>query len=695
MIDPEPLSFAQAARAASREYRREPYMSTAGGYSDGGLGVSNEGAVAFLVLTDEAETNVTHNVIWFAQPGESARAIYTLPPENALVRELRLAPDGGAIAFLASDAGSQPTLFLLERPGASDQSVRALPLKGATAAFDWTPDSAALAVVLAGEAPPEPDSVLVAPHWRHGKKEPIPSRLVRFSPHADQVEVWETGGLFLNDVVCAASGDALLVVGAPPAEHQNAFESVYVLDDATSGPQRLQTDGRFVRNAGWSLDGQRVFYRSDDVYRVCARPFAAPNEGSRWGSIAVFGDTADLGGVLALRIGNVGLDLVEIDPETGAAKILREGPVEGAHHFAVSRNGAHAAYARSSLASPPVIETARTGGLARPRAVAALPTVGSANLRVERVTWDSPNGYEAAGLLVRPPEEALHPLRPLVLCVLGGPNAVRPYANLDRDLKFPARALAAAGAAVFIPNTAGRAGGGPSLWNALREGWATQSLNDVLSALDVMEARYGLGAEGRAGLMGFSFGGAVAAYCATQTDRFRCISMADAAGPPLHVYDALAGVNVPEVERPWRHYGIDNPHDPERWRFLLTQSPMHYVRRVATPILMQNGALSPSSQRIGGWFQALRHFDVPSELALYARTNHGITEPRLNIESDGREIDWFAYWALGEEVGWIVERYGLPETAWGRVVALRASRRRAAREDLGWGRGDRLAPTAW
>src|SRR5262249_7365885 len=110
------------------------------------------------------------------------------------------------------------------------------------------------------------------------------------------------------------------------------------------------------------------------------------------------------------------------------------------------------------------------------------------------------------------------------------------------------------------------------------------------------------------------------------------------------------------------------------WSHMLSQSPLHHVSKVATPVLMQNGQDSGATQLIGGWLQGLRHFRVPCELALYPRSGHGLHEPRLKRQSALRDIEWFAFWCLGERVDWLVERFGAPEEARARVRALRERR---------------------
>jgi dipeptidyl aminopeptidase/acylaminoacyl peptidase len=101
--------------------------------------------------------------------------------------------------------------------------------------------------------------------------------------------------------------------------------------------------------------------------------------------------------------------------------------------------------------------------------------------------------------------------------------------------------------------------------------------------------------------------------------------------------------DLPDFERslggsaPWEGAG------PHRHAAL---SPISFARAVTTPLLIlhgQNDARVPVSQAIG-FHRALRENGVLSELVLYPREPHGISERAHQIDVLRRVRAWFDRW---------------------------------------------------
>jgi dipeptidyl aminopeptidase/acylaminoacyl peptidase len=73
-----------------------------------------------------------------------------------------------------------------------------------------------------------------------------------------------------------------------------------------------------------------------------------------------------------------------------------------------------------------------------------------------------------------------------------------------------------------------------------------------------------------------------------------------------------------------------------------SRSPMAHVKRVKTPTLLVHGLLdldAPPQQSIE-FYQALKHFRVPSQLVLYPREPHGFEERDHQIDLYCRIGEW-------------------------------------------------------
>lgn len=661
-----PTAFHARAAACVGEVQVEDYLGAGSDFADGSLDVSNGGDIVFVVSRDNAALNTVTRALWIAPLGLSPRAVFEFPDSKSRSPSptVKIAPHGRKVALSAPECDGKLALWVADLSADGSAIPVKVDLPAPPSTFAWDATGNGLYVALPQPAPETPNSWLAPDFWSFGLTflEAPSSRLLHVDLASSAVREIDIGDLVIMSIVSSAWTDVVALVASTPDELVKQYWSVYILTPTGTTPRRVQPLGRFNWAPRFSPDGETLFYIADSQVMVCSRPFDAPRPvAGTPRAMTQYGVLPDGRSLVGVRIGNVALDLALVDTSTGLQRTLIDGGAEGIHHFAISPNGAYVAFARSSAVSlPSITRMCLPGFQSAVIHTFSRPTNAMRDLRTERVTWTSPNGYEAAGILVRPRDDELLPKRPVLICVQGGPDPVLPFSGLGAALQFPLLAFAAAGVAVFVPNSAGRGGASETCRDALRaHGWGTASLNDVLSALDMLRDRYGL--DGVAGLMGFSFGGMVTAYCVTQTNRFRCASMGDASGPPFHPFDAMHAINSPAGERPMQMYGFDKPHDPERWRHMLTQSPLHSVGNVTTPVLMQNGAESSAVSSIGPWFQSLRFFGVPSELVLYARSGHGLFEPALRRECAIRDIDWFAYWALDENVGWLTERYGARE----------------------------------
>ena len=158
-------------------------------------------------------------------------------------------------------------------------------------------------------------------------------------------------------------------------------------------------------------------------------------------------------------------------------------------------------------------------------------------------------------------------------------------------------------------------------------------LGDILAGIDELVSQ-GLVDDDRVAVMGGSYGGFMAAWAVSQTDRFRA-SVAMAA-----VTNWLSFHNTTNIGRFDALFLDADPYTEgsDYWH----RSPVVHARRVRTPTLVMHGALDlcvPVSQG-QEMYQALVDAGVETELVVYPREGHGWREREHQIDGNRRIREW-------------------------------------------------------
>jgi len=297
--------------------------------------------------------------------------------------------------------------------------------------------------------------------------------------------------------------------------------------------------------------------------------------------------------------------------------------------ISASPDGSQLAAAHSSWRERPELRTLDVGAPAAWRSASAL----NDDLELpeppecQELSWRAADGLEIEGLLVQPAGDGPHPA---VVNVHGGPTAAYwwsyPHAG--------AVSLAEAGYAVFLPNPRGSAGRGQEFATANLGDMGGGDLGDILAGIDELVSR-GQVDDDRVAVMGGSYGGFMAAWAVSQTDRFRA-SVAMAA-----VTNWLSFHNTTNIGRFDELFLDVDPYTEgsDYWH----RSPVVHARRVRAPTLVMHGALDlcvPVSQG-QEMYQALVDAGVESELVVYPREGHGWREREHQIDGNRRIREWF------------------------------------------------------
>lgn len=261
---------------------------------------------------------------------------------------------------------------------------------------------------------------------------------------------------------------------------------------------------------------------------------------------------------------------------------------------------------------------------------------------VREVTWQAPGKDFAIsallGSLKDPPSSSP---KPLVVFLKGGPQAINSPFGFSEH--YPLLSWIEQGYAVLVPNTRGREGSGATMFNTMRadadflHGPAQDVIAGVQSLID-----QGIADPDRVSLLGFSYGCTLGSYVLTQTRLFKTASLADC---PLDLEDT-AQASAGDAE--WsvflqQMYGFSDFFDPAQRRIFDTQSSLLHAADVSSAVLLEyGGGEGRGVIRHHGvrFFQALRRHGKTAELVIYPRTQHGITEPAVLLDSHLRNLNW-------------------------------------------------------
>ncbi len=255
---------------------------------------------------------------------------------------------------------------------------------------------------------------------------------------------------------------------------------------------------------------------------------------------------------------------------------------------------------------------------------------------VQTLHWTAADGTPIQGLLALPPDYH-HDMRlPTITLVHGGPGFLQPYAFL-LDIVRWCRPLTAHGYAVFLPNPRGSTGWGTTFTEANLGDMGGEDFGDIMAGIDHI-IHTGVGDADRLGIGGFSYGGFMAAWAVTQTNRFKASVMFAGISDwrsfhgvgPVPTWDALA-------------YGpLGQPADPYDAAGPYTRfSPIMHVGQARTPTLIINGEGDMFASQGYQFFRGLKDRGIEAEMIVYPREGHTVMERLHQQDMIRRIVDWY------------------------------------------------------
>jgi dipeptidyl aminopeptidase/acylaminoacyl peptidase len=234
---------------------------------------------------------------------------------------------------------------------------------------------------------------------------------------------------------------------------------------------------------------------------------------------------------------------------------------------------------------------------------------------LQEVEATASDGARVQSWLVLPEGASAENPAPLVLWVHGGPL----MSWNSWSWRWCPWVLAARGYAVLLPNPALSQGFGQDF---VRRGWGEWGgapYTDLMAAVDATEQRPDIDSS-RTAAMGGSFGGYMANWIATQTDRFRAI----VTHASLWDLDSFTGTT--DAAYYWEKEWGDPLREPKRYE---QNSPHRYADAIRTPMLVVHGDKDyrvPVGEALRLWYD-LQKRGVPSKFLYFPDENHWVLTP--------------------------------------------------------------------
>jgi dipeptidyl aminopeptidase/acylaminoacyl peptidase len=251
---------------------------------------------------------------------------------------------------------------------------------------------------------------------------------------------------------------------------------------------------------------------------------------------------------------------------------------------------------------------------------------------VASVTFDSYDGLNVEAFLTEP--VSLDPTKkyPLIVVIHGGPHGAQ-----GPEFNLKAQAYASHGFATLMVNYRGSTSYGQKFADGIFGDQDGGEARDVLSGVDAVLGQYPWADPDRLGVEGVSYGGQLADWIITQTNRFK-------AAIPTAGISNLISFNFLSYYHDYLPVEYGQTLEQGTLMDLLWQhSAMRYVTNVHTPTMLVHGLNDNDvpTEEAEQYYIALKEVGVDTVLVLYPREGHGLSEPGHQIDDINRSLDWY------------------------------------------------------
>ena len=260
----------------------------------------------------------------------------------------------------------------------------------------------------------------------------------------------------------------------------------------------------------------------------------------------------------------------------------------------------------------------------------------------EHITWHNSEELQIGGVLTLPEDFDKSKKYPLLVVVHGGPKVGVPLVHASNRF-YSIESFIQKGFIVLEPNYRGSVGYGKEFIADSYRKMSIAEYNDIISGVDFL-IEQGFVLKDDIGLMGWSHGGYIAAYCSTYSTRFKAISV----GAGISDWKTyFIQTDIPVC--PKTYLGNDPWSDRDIYH---KTSPMKHIKSACTPTLIQHGKHDRRVPVANAYelYRGLKENGVETKFVLFNNMGHKAHNPNMQKTIMKQNLLWFSHYILGENL---------------------------------------------
>ena len=237
---------------------------------------------------------------------------------------------------------------------------------------------------------------------------------------------------------------------------------------------------------------------------------------------------------------------------------------------------------------------------------------------VEEIWYESLDGFQIQGWIIKPPDFDPSEKYPLMLSIHGGPHGM-----YNVGFNFAWQEHAANGYVILYTNPRGSSGYGSPFGNAIKNAYPGKDFNDLMNGVDLVISR-GYVDDENMFVYGCSGGGVLTSWVVGHTNRFA------AASANCPVTNWLSFVGTTDGIGWYRNFEKFPWDDPSEH---LRRSPLMYVGNVTTPTMLMTGVddLRTPMPQTEEYYAALKVMGVETAMIRFNNEWHGTSSTPSNF----------------------------------------------------------------
>jgi dipeptidyl aminopeptidase/acylaminoacyl peptidase len=626
--------------------------------------------VAYSISTPDMELNRGVSNVWIV-PVAGGEAIQVT--QSGRDNSPSWSPDGKTLAFLSSRDGNSQ-VYLLSMDGG--EAKKLTQLSGGADLFKWSPDSKNIAFTSAvyldckddacnakRDADKDKSKVkariydhLLYRHWDHwsdGKRSHLfvmpvdaSSSARDLTPNADyDIPPDERAGP--SDINFSPDGKEICFTAvADKVEAISTNGDLFIVPVSGGDPIRITMNPGFDGNPVYSPDGNFIAYHAQ---------MTAGYESDRW-QVMLYDRKADKSTNLSASFDRSANELAW-SPDSKTICFLAENEtlqpiyamearagatpkklLDGYNSaFSFGGNGTVLVTERTSLTMPGELFVANADGSGLKQLTHLNDSIlGSVEMNAPETFWfEGAEGTRVQAMLIKPPDFVPTKKYPMLVLLHGGPQTM--WTN-SWGYRWNPQVFSGAGYVTLMINRRGSTGYGQKFTDEITNDWGGKAYVDVMKGVDASIAKFSFIDKNRMAAAGGSYGGYMADWLATHTDRFKAII--SHAG----VYDK---VSMYATEELWfeEHDLQGTPWSaPENYKKWSASTYAGDLAKYKTPTLVIAGERDyrvPYTQSLE-FFNSLQRQGVPSKLMIFPDEGHWVLKPQNSQLWYKTFLDWLA-----------------------------------------------------